>query len=263
MAEDGDQETGVMERPAPATPRVPVLAVGVGRGGSGKSFVLEELVWRARNQGRQVIVADGDMRSSTLANTFSDASVTRPASDTLADKKEWLTGVFNRMLLEGVSAVVDLGGGEQVLQEYGFDLNIVDLCADAGIEPLALYCLGPDDEDLQHALSIWEGGYFRPQRSLLILNEGAIRTGRTVAGAFEKTLKSAGLKKMVDGGVKPILLPRLACNDLVRASGKGLYAAAAGQGLDLSHQVQRIMVNRWLASLEHKRAEQGALEWLP
>src|SRR3954452_19342753 len=87
------------------------------------------------------------------------------------------------------SAVVDLGGGEQVLQEYGFDLDIVDLCADAGLEPLALYCLGPDEEDLQHALSIWEGGYFRPQRSLLILNEGAIRTGRTVAGAFEKTLK--------------------------------------------------------------------------
>src|SRR3954453_18635242 len=107
-----------------ASAAAPVLAVGLGRGFGGKSTGLSELVWRARNQGRQVIVADGDMRSSTLANTFSDASVTRPARDTLADKKEGRTGLFNRMLLEGVSAVVDLGGGEQVLQEYGFDLNI-------------------------------------------------------------------------------------------------------------------------------------------
>jgi hypothetical protein len=253
-----DDDMAVMEPTSSAL----VLAVAVGRGGSGKSFVLEELVWRARSQERGVIIADGDMRSSTLTNVFPD-EVSRPASDALPDKKEWLTGIFNRMLLEGVSAVVDLGGGEQVLQEYGNDLNIVDLCADAGIDPVALYCLGPDEEDLNHVLSIWEGGYFRPQRALLFLNEGTIRNGKTVAGAFERTLSHPGLKRMRESGVKVILLPRLACNDLVRASGKGLYAAASGSGLDLSHQVQRIMVKRWLAGLEQKRAEHGVLEWMP
>ena len=260
MPKTNDQDVAA---PMPiADPKPPVLAVGVGRGGSGKSFVLEEMVWRARAQGRRVIIADGDMRSSTLAGIIPD-DVTRPPSDALPDKKEWLTGVFNQMLLEGVSAVVDLGGGEQVLQEYGNDLAIVDLCTEAGIEPLAIFCLGPDPEDLQHALSIWEGGYFRPDKALLILNEGAIRTGRTVAGAFEKTLQDPGFLRMIEGGVRPILLPRLACNDLVRETRKGFYAAAAGSGLDTRFQVQKIMVGRWLKALEHKRAEHGASDWLP
>jgi hypothetical protein len=240
----------------------PVLAVAAGRGGSGKSFALSELVWRAQSQGRRVIVADGDMRSSTLAEMF-PAALSRPKSDALPDKKEWLTEVFNRMLTEGVSAVVDLGGGEQVLQEYGNDLNIVALCRDLGIDPVAVYCLGPDVEDLNHVLSIWEGGYFRPDRAVLLLNEGAIRNGKTVGGAFEKTLSHPGLREMRESGVKMILLPRLACYDLVHASGKGFYEAAAGTGLDLSLQVQRIMVKRWLAALEQKRADHGILGWLP
>ena len=45
-----------------------------------------------------------------------------------------------------------------------------------------------DAEDLRHALSIWEAGYFRPRRVFLVLNEGVIRDGRTIAGAFEATL---------------------------------------------------------------------------
>jgi MinD-like ATPase involved in chromosome partitioning or flagellar assembly len=52
------------------TSPAPVLAVGLGRGFGGKSTGLAELVWRARNQGRSVIVADGDARSKTLAGIF-------------------------------------------------------------------------------------------------------------------------------------------------------------------------------------------------
>ena len=40
----------------------PVLAVGLGRGSSGKSTVLAEMIWRAQAQGRSPIVADGDAR---------------------------------------------------------------------------------------------------------------------------------------------------------------------------------------------------------
>src|SRR3954469_3536509 len=129
------------------TAPAPVLAVGLGRGFGGKSTGLSELVWRARNQGRDVIVADGDARSKTLASMFPEA--TYPRSEELPDVKEWISGVLNRMLEEQRSAVLDLGGGDRVLPGDGRDLLLVEFCAEYGIEPLALYFLGPEEEDLK------------------------------------------------------------------------------------------------------------------
>jgi hypothetical protein len=41
---------------------------------------------------------------------------------------------------------------------------------------------------LRHVLAIGEAGYFQPKRTLLVLNEGVIREGRTVVGAFDRTM---------------------------------------------------------------------------
>jgi hypothetical protein len=246
------------------TAPAPVLAVGLGRGFGGKSTGLSELVWRARNQGRDVIVADGDARSKTLASMFPEA--TYPRSEELPDVKEWISGVLNRMLEEQRSAVLDLGGGDRVLQEYGRDLLLVEFCEEYGIEPLALYFLGPEDEDLKHVLSIWEAGYFRPKRTFLVLNEGVIREGKTMAGAFEPTLSHPGLAKMVEGGAVPVMMRRLACMDLVRKSGLGFYRAASGEkgatGKPLD-PTYAFMVKKWLRDLEGERVAQAGAGWLP
>jgi hypothetical protein len=240
----------------------PVLAVGLGRGFGGKSTGLSELVWRARDQGRDVIVADGDARSRTLAGMFPEA--VSPASDELPDVKEWLSGILNRMVEERRSAVLDLGGGDRVLQEYGRDLLLVEFCAEYGIEPLALYFLGPEEEDLKHVLSIWEAGYFRPKRAFLVMNEGVIREGRTMAGAFGPTLGDPGVAGMIAAGAVPVLMKRLACMDLVRRSGLGFYGAASGakgatgRPLDPTYA---FMVRKWLRDLEGERAARAG--WLP
>jgi hypothetical protein len=236
----------------------PVLAVGLGRGSSGKSTVLSELIWRAQAQGRCPIVADGDARSKTLASLFSDASA--PASEEIADVKAWLSGLLNRSIKEGRSVVLDLGGGDRTLLEYGRDLRLVEFCERRGIEPLGLWVLGPEVEDLSHILAIWEAGYFRPKRSLLLLNEGTIREGRTVAGAFERTMTHPGFARMVEEGAVPILLRRLACMDAVKAVPGGFYEAAEGDGLD---PVESFMVGDWLEDLNRKRTEAGASPWLP
>jgi hypothetical protein len=104
-----------------------------------------------------------------------------------------LSGILNRMVEERRSVVLDLGGGDRVLQEYGRDLLLVEFCEEYGIEPLALYFLGPEEEDLKHVLPIWEAGYFRPKRTFLVLNEGVIREGRTMAGAFGRALGDPGV----------------------------------------------------------------------
>ena len=247
---------------AAAPPAAPVLAVGLGRGFGGKSTGLSELVWRARNQGRQVIVADGDARSATLAGLFPGETM-QPPSEELADVKAWLSQVLNRMVKERQSAVLDLGGGDRVLMEYGRDLRLVEFCQRRGIEPLALYFLGPEQEDLRHVLAIWDAGYFQPKRTLLVLNEGVIREGRTVVGAFDRTMKDPGFVRMLEAGAVPVLMTRLACMDMLRQVGVGLYDAAVGGGDKPFDPVEQFMVEDWLDDLEAKRARSGASGWLP
>lgn len=256
MPRDKADETVLLD--APHEQGRPVLAVGLGRGSSGKSTVLSEMVWRAEAQGRPVIVADGDARSKTLSGLFPGAS--SPASEEIADVKTWLSGLLNRSVKEKRSVVLDLGGGDRTLLEYGRDLRLVEFCARRGIEPLAIYVLGPEAEDLSHIVTIWEAGYFKPKRSLLLLNEGVIREGRTVAGAFERTMVDPGFLRMVEGGAVPVLLQRLACMDQVKAVRGGFYEAAGSDGLD---PVEQFQTEDWLADLEQKRRDVGAAAWLP
>jgi hypothetical protein len=68
---------------------------------------------------------------------------------------------------------------------------------------------------------------------------------------------------MVAAGAVPILMQRLACMDLVKASGAGFYAAATGAGATPLDPVEEFMVADWLEDLEAKRQKAGATAWLP
>ena len=237
----------------------PVLAVGLGRGGGGKSSGLAELAWRARAQGREVIVADGDARSKTLSGLFPDAI--RPETEELEDVKTFLTGLLNWMVKTRQSAVLDLGGGDRSLVEFGRDLRLVEFCKRQGVEPVAFYFLGPDPEDLAHVVSLWRNGAFRPERAVLVLNEGVIRSGRTVAGAFAATMKNPDFLAIVEEGARPMLMNRLPVMDSIKSRQQSLYAAAAGMaGLD---PVEEFQVADWVEDLEAKRVKIGVQGWLP
>ena len=122
MAKSSTLETPVLA----SVTKSPVLAIGFGRGFGGKSTLLSEIAWRARNQGRSVIVADFDARSKTLADLFPDAMV--PPTEELPDVKAAFSKLLNRMTKEKMSAVVDFGGGDRFMLEYGRDLMLVEFC---------------------------------------------------------------------------------------------------------------------------------------
>jgi hypothetical protein len=241
--------------------RSPVLAVGFGRGFGGKSTLLSEIAWRAKDQGRSVIVGDFDARSKTLADLFPGAAV--PQTEELPDVKTEFSKLLNRMVKERASAVVDFGGGDRFMLEYGRDLRLVEFCERRGIEPVAIYVLGPEVEDVRHCVSIYEAGYFRPKRTLLVLNEGVIREGRTVVGAFERTMADPGFQRMAADGAVPMLMPRLPCMDLAKANRISFYDAATGGGDNPLDPVEEFMLSDWLTDLEAKRVKLGVAEWLP
>jgi hypothetical protein len=201
-----------------------------------------------------VIVADGDPRSRALAGLFPDAALA-PSTGELPDIKTWLTRVLNRMIRDRRSAVLGLGGGDRVLREYGRDLRLVEFCARHGIEPLALYFLGPE-EDLRHVLSIWEAGYFRPARCLLVPNEGVIREG---GGGVRADRRPFGLQG--DGRSRRGADPDDAADLHGRAEG-ARRRLLPGDGIEID-PVEQFMVEDWLADLKARRVKAGASAWLP
>lgn len=246
------------------TKRAPVLAVRLGRGRTGGTTLLDFLIQRARNQGREIIVADGDRRNADLAGLHPGAM--QPPTDETGDVKEWITAVLIRMAETGRSVALDLGGGDRVLSEYGKDLALTEFCAEIGAQPLALLCMGPDPSDFEHVLSLVRAGYFAPGRSVLVLNENLVPANRTAAAAFEPIVTRGDFAELVKAGARPIYLPALACMDHLRTRGLGFYAAIAGErgtSDEVMDPVRRFMVKKWIARLERELAEVGVMDWLP
>lgn len=242
---------------AALTKRTPVLAVRLGRGRTGGTTFLDWLIQRARNQGREVIVADGDRRNADLAALYPGQAMQPPSDDT-GDVKEWITSVLIRMAETEQSVALDLGGGDRVLGEYGRDLALVEFCQETGAQPLALCFMGPDAADLEHVLTIVRAGYFRPGRMILVLNENLVPSHKSPAAAFEPIVARAEFAELVSAGAQPVYLPTLPCMDRIRQASLGFYSS--DKGLD---PVRAFMVRRWVARLESEVAKAGATEWLP
>ncbi len=240
-----------------------------GRGRAGGSLVIEVLVEMGRHQGRRVIVADGDLRNPTLANLYppgTPGGALQPPSDELADKKEWTTDIAGMAMELDSSILIDFGGGDGTMRDYGKDLGLVEFAEEAGYQPLGLYICGPDMDDFDHILTIWRAGYFRPKRSLLIFNEHLVSQGRPPEGAFDAIIQRADLREMTDEGVQIINLPRLPCINHLREKGLRFHDAMDGvlgrDGRPLD-PVRRFMVKQWLGKIEANIRGAGAGEWLP
>jgi hypothetical protein len=249
--------------------RRPVLVVRLGRGRTGGTTILDVFIQWARAVGRIVVIADGDLRNSTLAGLYPpgmQGGALQPPSDDLVDMKDFFTGSVAKAIKQGASLIVDFGGGDRVMQDYGRELALVEMCETVGMEPLAVYVTGPEADDFEHILSIWRAGVFKPKRSLLILNEHLVPHGRSAAGAFDRITARPELSKMANEGLNVVVMPRLPCMTQVREAGLGFLDAMAGRSGKTGEPldpVRQFMVAHWLKRLEAAFSEAGVLEWLP
>jgi hypothetical protein len=253
----------------------PDLLIRAGRGRTGGSTGLDLAIQRARYQGRRVKPLDGDLRSKTLSRLYPARDelgepipdgASFPESDELPDIKKWLAAEFDDMVEEGVSRVLDLSGGDRVMQEFVRDLAVGDFCRDFGITPTVALFLGPDIEDFRHAVELLRSKEFPSERTILVLNEGVIRHGQTTSGAFQPISELADFRSILTEGVKPVFLRRLTCMSVLRERGLGYYEAAAGMpdkaGVRASPTLLH-MTKTWLRTFEQEFEEACVLSWLP
>ena len=255
--------------------RRPVFWERKGRGRVGGSLKSDVLIQRGRHQGRRVKPLDGDLRSRTLATLYPakdendqpirDAA-SSPKSEELPVMKAWLMNELDQMVEDQVSRVLDLGGGDRVVQEFVRDLSIVSYCKDFGIDYTPMYMLGPDLEDFRHVIELIRSGEMNVQRTILVMNEGVIRQGQSVEGVFDPIAQHPDMKALMREGIRIVYLRRLTCIDLVRASGLSYYDIAAGlpgsNGVRPKATLQH-MTKTWLHDIEAAHIKAGTTEWLP
>lgn len=251
-------------------PRPPSVAFRFGRGRTGGTTMLDIAIQFALLAGRPVLVGDGDRRNPTLTGLYpADAegeALPPPESDETADIKDWITATIGTALSRQQSLMVDLSGGDRAMQEYGRDLGVVDLCEAHGFAPVGFFSCGPEMDDFDHILSIWNAGYFRPKHSILIFNEHLILQGRTPQGAFDPIISRPELADLIRAGVKPMFMPRLPCMGEMRRAGLSFVQAASG-GIGADGRpfdpVRQFMVKQFLVKVMNELGRIGALGWMP
>ena len=239
----------------------PVLAVRLGRGRTGGTTGLDWLIQRAQAASRPILVADGDKRNATLSGLYNGHTL-QPSSDATGDVKDWISSVLDQMATARISAALDLGGGDRVLHEYGLDMELVEFCASIDVSPLALYFLGPERDDLEHAFALFTAKVFRPDHTIIVLNEALIKMSQSPQRAFARVVQSEEMRAMTEAGAKFIGMQRLPCLDQIRAAGISFNAAAADKDHVIG-PVASFMVRRWLHHLEEQCERAGVQEWLP
>ena len=258
-----------------AVVRRPVCVVRLGRGRLGGSTLMDLYIQRARFQGRRVKPLDGDLRSRTLASLYpaqardgspilDGASVLR--SEEMRDYKSWMEEEFRLMVEEGVSRVIDLGGGERVMQEFVRTFPLSRYCDSYGVDLLPIFMLGPDIEDLHHVVQVMRAGAVRSSRMLLVMNEGVIRSGQTTDGIFTGITKHPDFLALLDEGAKSVFLRKLDCLDVLRERRFGFYDAAYGRpdpSGDMAGPVLEFLTRIWLEDHEADQQTEGSAVWLP
>ena len=249
-----------------AEERGPVLAVRFGRGRTGGTTFLDFLVQRARRAGRMVGIADGDTHNATLAQLYpagQPGAAIQPRGSDVGDVAEWVTEVTSQMAAEQHSMALDMGGGDNVLAEHAKDLNLRDFCEAAGVQPLAIYSMGPTMEDFDHVMRIYEKGYFRSDRCVMVLNESLAPAGKAAGGIFDFLYEQPRFEPMADSA-RTVTMPRLACMKAMRDEGLTFHEAAAGKSgqsgrpMSLGHQ---FMIKTWINRMEENLSE--VKDWLP
>ena len=249
------------------------LIVREGRGRLGGTMFLDLLIQRARANGRRVKPMDGDLKSRTLSTLYPskdprgraiEDGASSPVSDDIAHQKDWIQEQLNQMTEDRVSRILDLSGGDRVMQELVLDLMLKDFCGDFGIGLTNIVMLGPDVEDFNHAMERFKAEDSRGDRVIFVLNEGVIRQGQTTEGAFDHHHQTSRLCRCAEGGrsvypASPIELhacPARARYRLLRCGGW----AAGSEWAKVPPTVQH-MTKVWLGAFE--RSSEDIAEWLP
>lgn len=250
--------------------RLILLLVLMGRGGSGKTFLLRWIYGRALAARRYLLVADGDRTNRTLSLFLNDVR-SPPSSDDFA-VTAWFRTILHEMIFSGSNVILDLGGGDLLLRTWAIKDGLQRMIETQGVTPVGLHLIGPEIESLSVLATMedpaWSGSpgtaLFAPGRTVLILNEALVPNGHDPDEVFgpirQHSVFKAALRRGAVAVTMPALLPALDVNRR-HLSFAGAVAGQTAAGLPPLGIFDRQRVAMWLVAMEEAFAP--VAEWLP
>lgn len=243
-----------------------LLLVALGRQRVGKTALLNTVVQYFRAQGSEIEVwnADQQNRTHSLSTFFPDASV--PLEGGLADTRGWIESKLKDQAEHGYHAVLDAGGGFTGFSALVEDVPVIAALAGQGTDVIGLFCVGPEQADLDYLDSFSQSGAFMPEATMIVMNAGLVLSGRSPKAAFAPIYKNAALQAAVDRGANVVMFPALTCMAEVTDRGLTFEEAAAGQvkpGQQPMALFDPTRVREWWTKKIPEFFEQFPPGWLP
>jgi hypothetical protein len=250
---------------------------GFSRGRLGKTSYIDALAQIALAADRPFLLADGDLRNPTLSRLYPPGQDAQgnptgarvPGEPTPGGFATLVTAILDEVATSkaNVSAILDLGGGQdETLAEYIRDLNIVRFCERKGILPVAVYMIGPDQDDFDHALAVRDSGIFKTPNVLLVHNEALVKRRQTPREVFGPVMKRPEYTDWVREGAKPVFMRNLGVMEKLRRAGLSLTEAAQGNKAPdgtVCGPAERWQIEEWLEDLVAEHREADALGMMP
>lgn len=242
------------------------LWAALGRQRVGKTAVLNTAAQYFLGLGCEIDVwnADQQNRTHSLSTFFPDAAT--PPIGSLADGKQWIEDRLAEQVRTRRHAVLDAGGGLTGFSALVDEIPLVGALGEQGIEVVGLFCVGPEQADLDYLEHFSDQGLFLPKATLIVLNEGLVLSGRSATAAFAAIKQNRAFKAALTGGAKVIMFPNLSCMSQVTDRGLTFAEAAAGAakpGQEPLSFFDQARVNRWWTRDIPGFFGQFPPEWLP
>ena len=159
------------------TTRPSLLWVALGRQRVGKTALLNSAVQYFRQMGSSIEIwnADQQNRTHSLSTFFPDAAT--PETGGLADSQSWIEGRLADQANRRYHAVLDAGGGWTGFSSLIDNVPVIETLSAQGTEVIGLFCVGPEQADLDYLARFSEDGSFLPKRTVIVLNQGLVMSG--------------------------------------------------------------------------------------
>jgi len=200
-----------------------------GRGRVGKTTVANAIVQFCRERGANLQVWNADRQNETHSLSTFHSDATRPPTDDPEEKRLWLEGGYDRQARERFDSVLDMAGGDPIVRQLAKETRLIRTLERRAIMPVSWQVLGPEVADLDYLKLSMDGGIFMPAATLLVLNSGLVRSGRSVKAAFAEVTAHKVFVDAVAQGARVVWFPPLTCMSAV--TDRGLTFAEAKNGV--------------------------------
>ena len=235
------------------------IVMAAGRGKTGKTTLLRWMAEQSLEAGHSFLMADIDPTNASFAAYFE--GVSRPRDDDPLRVRDWLQRFIEYAVSNGLSALIDLGGGDTTLRSIAAEMPGFDaMIEEAGLAITVFFLVGPHPEDLTPIATLSERG-FNPQARAIVLNEGTAPIGRSRDEAFARVTATAMFKAATGNGTIPLWMPRLHAAEAIEARRCGFREGRDGKSEPPLGLFDRTRVRHWLTTMDGRFA--GVRTWLP